>query len=230
MRIRTMMMMIAAAFFGMLSAAWAATEPTGDLVRPEHRLEVDRLELGWADLFGRMAAVGAIRAEFTEERFFRFRIEPKRYEGEFRKSAEGSVSLAYTEVDADADALAVHVGPDFAFYRKADGSVSRIPAASSQRDMLALFPWLVSMQVNKLAEVYDFYGKFDGGGAWRLVLVERADASTDYGRIYLAGHGPQVSEIVLQRSPRQKVRIEMRAVEYPEAFDAEERARFFFQP
>ncbi len=192
-----------------------------------YHLDAGNLEMGWSHLFRELRMVGNVRAAFTESRSFAFRKEPKLYRGVFRKSSEGAVSLAYT----GAEAMAVHVGADYAYYRKSgDADVRRIPESSSRRGSLALFPSLVNLDIQALAQTYDLYGDFTSEGGWRLQLVAKPESDVDYERIDLTGTAREVNGIDLYKSARSSIRIRMDAAEFPEAFSEAEVADYFFEP
>lgn len=204
----------------------ASTQSHYDTIaRPEHRLEASHLEMGWSHLFRQMRAVKNIEASFIEERFFKFRNEPKVYLGEFRKAEDGSISLAYTE-----QSLFVHVGLDFAFYREGEASPRAIPHSSSRRNTLILFPLLVELRIDELEQLYDLYGDFQGEGAWSLALLAKPETDLDYQRIGLSGVDASVHEILLEKNDKQRIHIQMNEITFPAEFDARVRQRYFFKP
>jgi len=198
-----------------------------ELVAPEYQLDLQQLEPKWHELFERLRGVENIQAKFVEQRFFRFRQAPKSYVGEFRKSADGAVSLAYTD---PRKAMVVHVGESYAYYRKDDEDVAAIPNMSSQRESLGLFPVLVGMRFEVLAQLYDLYGNYDTEDGWMLVLQQKDEAEVDYRRIGLTGTARTVLEIELQKSPKQRIQISLSEVEFPAGFDDQERSLYFFKP
>ncbi len=194
----------------------------------EARLLPDDLELGWRDLLEKLQGVENIQACFREERFFRFRKEPEIFHGLFRKAGE-SVGLAYEDAEQP---FRVHVGPDFAYYRKADGPVRSIPELSSQRSAIALLPALIQMDLGKLSEVYELFGEFGEDHTWQLTFLEKESAaeSVDFGRIVVGGTGGLVREIVLVKSSGARIHIHLSDIEFPEAFGEDARAFSFFKP
>jgi len=181
----------------------------------------------WRALFDSMQAVDRVAAPFEEARSFAFRKEPKRYRGIFRKEADGRVSLAYTEPEA----MALHLGEGFAYYRKGGGAVRRIPQSNAQSAALALFPQLLNFDLVPIAEHYAIFGSLEGE-RWRL-RFEAKEASADelpYQAMEIQGQGTAVRRIELSKSEAQRIVIEMGDPVYPEFYLPEARAAYFFSP
>lgn len=190
------------------------------------KLDVHQLSTDWTAWLEQMKAVNRVMAPFSEERTFAFRKKAKRYEGVFRKSIDGSVSLVYSQPQA----MALHVGEDFAFYRKGEGGAVRsIPQSSSQSDALAVFPQLMAMDLAAMSAYYEIFGAL-AGESWRLVLIAKVDASIEmpYERVALRGIGTDVASIELVKSEKQGIVITLEEAVYPETFSEEEQARYFF--
>jgi hypothetical protein len=190
-------------------------------------VDVASLDADWQALFESMHAVDRVAAPFEEARSFSFRKEPKRYRGVFRKDVDGRVSLAYTEPEK----MALHLGEGFAYYRKGDGAIRRIPQSNAQSEALALFPKLLNFDLVPIADYYAISGTMEGD-AWKL-RFEAKDASADelpYQAMEIRGQGTAVQRIELSKSETQVVLIEMGDPVYPEFYLPEAKAAYFFTP
>jgi hypothetical protein len=182
------------------------------------------LDADWQALIESMHAVERVAAPFVEARTFAFRKEPKQYRGVFRKDADGRVSLAYTEPEA----MALHMGEGFAYYRKGEGAIRRIAQSNSQGAALALFPQLLNFNLPSIAEFYEIAGALEGD-AWTLVFSAKPDLELPYQKMSITGLGIVVKRIELSKSETQQVLIEMGDPVYPEFYLPEAKAAYFFR-
>ncbi|MGZ0709975.1 LolA family protein [Coraliomargarita sp. W4R53] len=190
-------------------------------------LDINAIDREWQVLFDEMHAVERVATSFEESRTFAFRKAPKLYRGVFRKEADGRVSLAYTEPEA----IALHIGDGFAYYRKGEGRVRRIPNSNSQSGALAIFPQLLNFDLIALAGNYEISGDIEGG-VWHLSFVADEDSSEDlpYQSMRVDGRGTAVRRIELSKSQKQAVVIEMQDPVYPDFYLPEIKAQYFFRP
>ncbi len=190
-------------------------------------LDVAHLDAEWSALFDEMETVVCVAAPFTEERFFAFRKEPKVYQGFFRKSEAGSVSLAYTEPEV----MALHIGEGFAYYKKGDGAVRSIPQSDDASGALAIFPALLGLDFEALSAYYDIRGECVEK-RWQLVLEAKAEleGTMTYARIEVEGDGRAVQRIELLKSAKQRIVIVMGEPVYPEFYVPTIKAKYFFRP
>lgn len=188
-------------------------------------LDVSSPSADWQALFAQMHAVERVAAPFEELRTFTFRKEPKRYRGVFRKEADGRVSLAYTEPEA----MVLHIGEGFAYYRKGDGAIRRILNSNTRSDALALMPRLFNFDLVPIAGHYEISGRIDGE-AWHLLFSAKAADDLPYQRMLVSGRGSAVERIKLSKSETQQVVIEMGDPVYPEFYLSGAKAAYFFEP
>lgn len=190
-------------------------------------LDVAAPDAAWQSLFDSMHAVERVAAPFVEARTFAFRKKPKQYRGVFRKEADGRVSLAYIEPEA----IALHIGEDFAYYRKGEGTVRRIPQSNSQGDALALFPKLLNFDLVSISEFYEISGALDGE-VWQLAFDVKADLDEEvpYQYMRVTGLGTAVTSIELSKSAKQQILIEMGEPVYPEFYLPQIKEAYFFRP
>lgn len=194
-----------------------------------NRLEMASLPTEWDLLLQELHAARCVKAQFQEARYFKFKTEPQLYDGVFRKAADGSISLAYQS----GSSMALHVGPDFAYYRKGDGAAKPIPGFASRKGSVSILPALLSLNLEALSEQYHVYGRMDtSSGGWELRLVEREDASSDldYEQIELSGVRTALQTILLRKGAMRSIQIELEAPEFPENFSAEIKEQYFFTP
>lgn len=201
-----------------LQANEAADEPLSPI-------NVSALDADWQALFDLMHAVDYVAAPFTEERYFTFRRTPKAYAGIFRKDPDGHVSLAYTTPET----VALHLGEGFAFYRKGEGTVRRIPQSNSQSDTLALFPKLLNFDLVSVSAFYDLSGELNDL-VWRLNFDAKPAFADEvsYQQITISGDATAVQRIELIKSAKQRVVIMMGDPVYPKFYLPEIKAKYFF--
>jgi len=194
----------------------------------KHVLNFDALTPSWQELLSTLHEVEYVAAPFTEARHFKFKTEPQRYTGVFRKASNGAVSLAYE----DGSSMALHVGDGYAYYRKGDGPAKAIPDFASKRDSVSLLPSLLGLKLEDLNTVYTVYGRLESGNAWELRLVERPEVEMDltYEQIDVTGQGPVVETIVLRKGAMRSIEITLESPEFPESFSSEVMEAYFFQP
>lgn len=188
-------------------------------------LDVEHLDADWVELFEAMHAVERVAAPFVEERSFAFRKTPKLYRGVFRKEADGRVSLAYSEPEK----MALHLGKDFAYYRKEGGAVRQIPQSHSQAAALAIFPQLLNFNLSAVASYYEISGWLDEG-EWALQFLAKEGQSHElrYLEMRVAGTRTRVQMIELYKSEKQGIVIRMGEPVYPEFYLPEIREKYFF--
>ncbi|MGJ8654544.1 MAG: hypothetical protein ACSHX8_14885 [Opitutaceae bacterium] len=196
-----------------------------ELDRSLPAIDVSALNADWQALFDSMHAVERVAAPFVEARTFAFRKTPKEYQGVFRKDIDGRVSLAYTQPDL----MALHIGEGYAFYRKGEGAVRRIPQSNSQSDALALFPQLLNFDLVGVAAFYRISGSLQDS-EWQLVFDANSEADVSYQKIYISGESTVVQRIELVKNAKQRVIIEMGDPVYPEFYLAEIKDKYFFSP
>ena len=185
------------------------------------------LDADWQILIDQMHSVERVAAPFVEERTFAFRKKPKQYRGVFRKEADGRVSLAYAEPEA----IALHLGDDFAYYRKGEGTMRRIPQSDSEVEALALFPKLLNFNLVSIAEFYAISGVLQDD-AWQLAFDAKTESEEvlPYQHMRITGLGIEVQRIVLSKSEKQQVVIEMGDPVYPDFYLPQIKAAYFFRP
>lgn len=211
-----------AVFAGTQSSLLAETERS-PLTQDVAPLDIEAPGPEWQALLDTMRATERVAAPFVEHRSFAFRKEPKQYAGVFRKESDGRISLAYTEPEA----MALHIGDDFAYYRKGDGSIRRIPESKAQQASIRLLPKLLNFDLHSMAQQYAIAGGFDGE-SWLLVFTAKADVDVPYREMRINGLGAAVESIELLKSSRQKVRIQMGDPVYPDFYLPHTKEAYFF--
>ena len=210
--------------FASLNAGDSSADEVSEAVRWVP-MDASNLDPEWRMLFERMRSVERVSAPFVEERYFSFRKKPKVYHGVFRKSTDGSVSLAYS----DPEVMALHVGEGFAFYRKGEGPVRRIPQGHGRGELLEVLPRLLRLDLAKLTDDYELMGAWEET-SWRLRLIAKRQAldSLPYSRIELGGEDAAVRRIELCDAGEQRIVIELGQPVYPEFYSQKSRADYFF--
>jgi len=192
-----------------------------------HPVDATALNAEWQALIDQIHAVERVASPFVESRTFAFRKEPKLYRGVFRKEIDGRVSLAYTEPEA----IALHIGEGFAYYRKDAGTIRRIPESNAQGGALALFPKLLNFDLAALSQSYDVSGLIEGE-VWQLSFVAQDESNEDlpYESMLVEGRGTAVLRIELTKNRKQRIVIEMGDPVYPEFYLPQIKAQYFFRP
>lgn len=208
-------------------AATFSDSDSSSALPPLQPLDATALDADWQALLERMHAVERVAAPFVEARRFPFRKKPKHYRGTFRKAADGRISLAYAEPEE----IALHIGAGFAYYRKGEGTVRRIPHANEQSSALALFPQLLNFDLAGLSAHYALSGAIEGD-VWQLALEAQSgtEQALPYQSMRVEGRGTAVERIELYKNKKQRIVIEMGAPVYPEFYLPEIRAQYFFCP
>jgi hypothetical protein len=174
-------------------------------------------------LFIALAAQGAIRANFTESRWFPFRTKPVVLKGEMRLSPTRGLSLDYREpevrtVIADGKGLAM---------RDARGRTREIPPdPRTTGPVTALLP-IMQFDLDGLQRAFTLRGARDGG-AWRLEFVPRDPGlARALGTVVVIGDDAMVSRLEFRHSPKNRVEIVIEGARAGVSFAPEEEQRFF---
>lgn len=204
----------------------AASSPDAISIVSLQPLMPAALDADWQALFESIHAVERVAAPFVEERTFAFRKKPKEYRGVFRKEADGRISLAYTEPEA----MALHLGDDFAYYRKGEGTVRRIPQSGSEVEALALFPKLLNFDLVSISEFYMISGVLKGD-AWQMAFDAKTglEKVLPYQHMRITGLGTEVQRIELTKSEKQQIVIKMGDPVYPDFYLPQIKAAYFFR-
>jgi hypothetical protein len=177
----------------------------------------------WRPLVESLAGKGAVRAEFTERRFFPFRREAMILGGVLRISPERGLSLEYTSPErsvliADAAGLLL---------RDAGGRTREVPSGS--RSLAAIESLLPIMRFD-LAALYPSFviRATRSGPEWTFDFKPRdPEAAASLGSITVAGEGTDVRRLEFRRSATQRVEITVGRTEAGAAFTPAEIKEFF---
>jgi hypothetical protein len=190
------------------------------LIDPAHRIRPEAAE--WRELATQFAQQPDATAEFQEKRFFPFRKEAVTLRGEVRVSRARGLSLHY----AAPEERTVILDEQGMLVREASGQKAPPPdpRASAANDAM----WhVLRFDFAALAEKFDLYGE-RVANKWSLALVPHDDAvRRALGNIFVEGEGPAVRKIVLYRSARQHIDIEIAPPRTSSAFTGEEVRQYF---
>lgn len=211
--IRNLLLLGAALAMG---AAASAAELT---LGAETRIAADAPE--WRAMAGRFAQRPDTKAEFEERRYFPFRREPVLLKGVVRVSTRRGLSLHYTSPEE----RVVILDREGVLIRGAAGQTAppddpRAGAANGALRDILLFDF------SALERRFELHGRREGE-SWSLGLVPRTtDLRRAFGEILVDGDGATVRRIVLRRSPKQHIDIDV-GVAAPVTFSEDEVRRFF---
>lgn len=202
--------------------AFAAEEPAA-LVSPAHRLAAD--DPAWRELAAGLRGLGAVTADFTENRYFPFKRTTTVLPGEARVSAEHGLSLHYLGPPEQ-----VVIMDDRGMVVRAAGKDTVPPADAQTAAANTALRHVMRLDLRPLEKDFELYGDRTGA-AWKLALVPKDDAlRRTLGQISIEGEGAAVRRIELRRSLTQRVEILIAAPRPPAAFTADELKRFFRAP
>jgi hypothetical protein len=190
------------------------------LIDPAHRIDPAAPE--WRELANQFSRGPDMTADFEERRVFPFRKEAVVLSGEVRVSRVHGLSLHYTKPEE----RSVILDERGVLVREASGQKAppADPRASAANDAL----WhVLRFDFPALAEKFDLYGKREGT-TWSLALVPHAEAVKQaIGNIFVLGDGATVRQIVLRRSAKQHIDIDIAPPRASTAFTTDEVRRYF---
>jgi hypothetical protein len=184
----------------------------------------DPAELGvWAPLVEALASKGAIRASFTERRYFSIRKEPTVLTGVIRLSPDLGLSLAY----AAPDRLTLIVDPVGILVRDEKGGDRRVPAGSRESGALAFLLPVMRFDIAALAPHFDILASGDPED-WSFAFTPRDNSlARALGTIVVHGKASEVTRIEFRKSSTQRIEIEVGETAAGVAFTPDEARRFF---
>ena len=207
------------ALAGILAAVVRANE-TDAAIAPGNRISPD--DPAWSELSAGLRQRTAVTADFTEKRFFSFKMTPTILQGEVRVSAEHGLSLHY--IQPGEQTVIIDTSGVLLRSAKGDGVPPAEPGGGAANDALL---HALRLDLGPLAKTFDLYGSWTGA-VWTLALVPRAaDLRRTLGRITVEGEGAAVRRIELRRSATQRVEISVRPPRPAGQFTAEEIRRYF---
>ncbi|MDR2674521.1 MAG: outer membrane lipoprotein carrier protein LolA [Opitutaceae bacterium] len=189
---------------------------------PGPLIEPGRNDGGWRWLFSALAAQGAMRSTFTEERWFAMRKTPAVLQGEMRLLPGRGLSLHYTEPE---EQLLV-VDDAGLLMRDARGRTRELKAGAAAGLPAALLP-VMQFDLEKLRERFYLHAARDGND-WRLDFVPRdRELARALGSLAVTGIGTAVRRLEFRHSAKQRIVVIIKTAGTGVTFSDEEARRFF---
>jgi hypothetical protein len=195
--------------------------PAGEetLIAPAHRIQSNAAE--WRELAEQFTRQPDATADFQEKRFFPFRKDPVVLTGEVRVSRAKGLSLRY----ATPEERTVILDERGVLVRER-GSEKAAPDDPRARAANEAMWHVLRFDLEALREKFDVYGRRDAAG-WSLALVPRDEAvRRAIGDIFVTGEGAVVRQILLRRSAKQHIDIDIASPRL-EPFSPEDVKRYF---
>jgi hypothetical protein len=177
----------------------------------------------WKPLIEALASQGAIRASFTERRFFSIRKEPTVLKGVIRLSPDLGLSLQYTAPDP----MILIVDSNGLLFRDAKGGDRKVPAGSRESGALASLLPVMRFDLAALAPHFDVVASGDPTD-WSFAFTPKDDsAARSLGTIVVHGKATEVTRIEFRRSSAQRIEIEVGETSAGVVFTRAEVRQFF---
>lgn len=177
----------------------------------------------WKPLLTALAAKGALRASFTELRFFPFRRDPTVLSGTLRISPDRGLSLQYEKPEASvlvADSSGI-------LLRDSAGSSSPMPADSRQAGAISSLLPIMRFDLASLFPRFDIRAERTGDD-WRFEFSPRDPATASaLGKITVVGTKEDVRHLEFKHSERQRIEIEVEGTRSGVVFTPAELRDFF---
>lgn len=176
----------------------------------------------WRDLAEQFARMPDTFADFTEKRHFPFKKDPVVLTGVVRVSAKHGLSLHY-ERPEERTVIVDDAGVLIRDGRGERAAPSEPHAMAANRAMLNV----LRLDLDALAADFELYGNRDGE-SWTVRLVPKTTLlKRATGQITVSGVGTGVHQIVLRRSAKQYIEIEMDQPETKSEFAPDVIERYF---
>jgi hypothetical protein len=202
-----------------LCLSGSAAVPTA----PGSELIVGENDAAWTPLFAALAAQGAVRSTFTENRWFGVRREPVVLQGELRHSDVRGLSLHYTQPE---EQLCV-VDAKGLLLRDAKGRTRTMAADPNAPRMDAALLPVLRFDLPALLKLFTLRAARDGDD-WRLDFAPRTpELARSLSALVVEGSGERVSRLEFRRSAKQRVEVLIGETQTGVTFAAEEEKRFF---
>jgi len=177
----------------------------------------------WAPLVTTLASKGAIYSTFTEQRWFGFKKTPVELKGELRYSPDQGLCLNYT----GADAKMVILDSQGVLLRDAKGRQKAAPNDAKVSDLIRSVLTIMEMDLEQLRQTYQLHGVRKEAD-WRLDFEPRnKELAKTLGTITVFGAQEDVKHLVFRRGSTARVEIFITATRSVQAFNADERKRYF---
>lgn len=179
------------------------------------------LSEAWKTRVAALAAPATLSASFTESRFTPLKKRPVRVEGTVRIARERGLSLAYEQPRAPV----VILDERGLLLRHSDGRQQSAPpeAESDLRLLHALF----AFDLATLEKSYQLAPAEYADGTWSLTFTRRPDVDVSYRELTLRGEANRLTDILLLKTPSQKIEIVLGPPQINPVFTPEEIARYF---
>lgn len=201
--------------FGQPARATAPTAPGPVLVPGQN-------DADWRALFEKLAAEGAVRSAFTEERWFRFRTHPVILHGEMRSAPGHGLSLHYT----DPEEQTMIVDEHGLVLRSAKGS-RELPADPAAPRMDTVLLPVLRFDLPALLRFFFLHAARDGAD-WRLDFEPRTpELARQLSGLTVYGQDSRIVRLVFERAKNQRVVVEIGHTDTHVTFSPEELKRFF---
>ncbi|MDR0353911.1 MAG: outer membrane lipoprotein carrier protein LolA [Opitutaceae bacterium] len=186
-------------------------------------IEPGRNDGGWRWLFSALAAKGAMRSAFTEERWFSMRKTPTVLQGEMRLLPGRGLSLHYTEPE---EQLLV-VDDAGLLLRDAKGRTRELKTGAAAAGLSAALLPVMRFDLEKLREDFYLHAARDGND-WRLDFVPRdRELARTLGSLVVTGIGTAVRRLEFRRSAKQRIVVIIKTADADVTFSEEDARKFF---
>lgn len=206
-----------------VGAGTAAPSAPGLALAPGPRLIPGRDDATWHGLFAKLASEGAVRATFTEERFFPFRRAPIVLHGVMRHAPGHGLSLQYT----DPEPQVVIVDEHGLILRDAHGHVREMPADPSAPRMDTVLLPVLRFDLPALLRYFDLRAARQGD-AWRIDFDPATpDLARQLSTVTVFGRGDQIARLEFRRAANERVVVAIHRTETHVTFSPQELKRYF---
>lgn len=180
-------------------------------------------DAGWREIFRALAAQGAVRSTFMEQRWFAVRKQPVVLRGELRHDAERGLSLHYTEPEEQV----MIVDRNGLLLRDARGRTRGLPVDPRNPRMDALLLPILRFDLEELLRFFTLHGA-RAGAEWRLDFVPRTPAlARQLSTLTVFGVNAAVTRLEFRRAANQRVVVTIEKTDTGVDFTPEEEKRFF---
>lgn len=200
----------------------ASAAPAGALAAGP-RLVPGRDDAEWRDLFAKLAAQGAVRSTFTEQRFFPFRRQAVVLHGEMRHAPGHGLSLHYT----DPEDQVMIVDEKGLVMRDTHGRSRELAADPHAPRMDTVLLPVLRFDLPALLRYFDVRAARNGA-EWRVDFEPATpELARQLSTVTVFGTGDRITQLEFHRAANQRVVVQINRTETHVVFSPEELRRFF---
>lgn len=193
------------------------------LISPETRLMDAARDPAWRALFEQLAPNKTRQSKFEEHRYFPFRKEPVRLEGEIRIVPELGLSLRYLRPEP----RVLIIDQKGLLMRDAEGRDRPAPSDSRAVTATSALVHVLRFDLAALEKEFVLYGR-QRGDAWELAFVPRDPTFANLlGVLVVSGERGTLRKIEMIKSPTQRIEITIRDTQENVLFTGDTLRRFF---